>query len=394
MSLMEREVKAEVVVIGGGVIGAAIAYYLSKRGIDTVLLEKRGLLLGTSGACDGFFAVQSKRPGLLLKLALESVKEVERLSKELPLPIYYRRCGGLILIENRYEMKLMEDFVSRQREAGLEVRIISTEGAKKFCPLLADDLEGATYSPLDGQIHPHYLTLALLEGFKASGGRVMLRSEATEIVTENKRVKEVRTSTGVSIRADFVVCAAGVESSKIGERLGIKLPVIPKRGQILVTEKFPPLIRTILFDAKYILVKLYPEVLKDVSEEVRRLGVGLIVEQTEHGNLLLGSTRELVGYDDSVSFEAMLAIARNTLRYLPGLRKVNIIRAFAGLRPSTPDGYPIIGPVEGIEGLIIATGHEGDGIALAPITGRLVSELISEGKTSIDIGPLLPSRFT
>jgi len=391
---MEDTTRAEVVVIGGGVIGAAIAYYLSRRSIDTILLEKRGLVLGTSGACDGFFAVQSKRPGLLLKLTLESIKEVEKLSKELPMPIHYRRCGGVILIENRREMMFMEDFVARQREAGLEVNIMDIEEAKRFCPLLADDLEGATYSPLDGQIHPHYLTLALLEGFKVSGGKVMLRNEATEIILEGKRVKEIRTNSGVRIKTDFVVCAAGVESSKIGERLGIKIPVIPKRGQILVTEKISPSVRAILFDAKYILVKLYPEVLKDVSDEMKKLGVGLIVEQTEHGNLLLGSTRELVGYDDRVTFEAISAIARNTLRYLPGLRRVNIIRAFAGLRPSTPDGYPIVGPVERVEGLIVATGHEGDGIALAPITGKLVSELIAEGKTSIDISPLSPSRFT
>jgi len=391
---MEDEARSDVVVIGGGVIGAAIAYYLLRRGISTILLEKRGLLLGTSGACDGFFAVQSKRPGLLLRLALESIKEIERLSKELPIPIHYKRHGGLILIENPYEMKLMEDFVAKQREAGLEVKIISIEEAKYFCPLLSDDLEGATYSPMDGQIHPHYLTLALLEGFKASGGKIMLRSEATEVIVEGKQVRGVRTDAGLKIKTDIVVCAAGVESSRMGERLGIKIPVVPKRGQILVTEKIPPLLRAILFDAKYILVKLHPEVLRGVSDEVRRLGVGLIVEQTEHGNLLLGSTRELVGFDDNVTFEAILAIARNTLRYLPGLHKINIIRAFAGLRPSTPDGYPIIGPVEGIEGLVIATGHEGDGIALAPITGRLVSELITEGKTSIDISPLSPSRFS
>jgi len=390
---MEKIMESEVVVVGGGVIGSSVAYYLSKKGVNVTLLEKRGICLGTSGSCDGFCFVQSKKPGLISKLALESFNEFERLCKELPHPIYYKRSGGLVLIENSFEEKIMEEFVKRQREHGIDVKIIDIEKAKEFCPLIADDLVGATYSPLDGQVNPLHLNIAFLEGIKQNGGQVLFKTEVEKIIVENKSIKEIRTINNIRIRTGVVVNAAGVESPVIGEMVGVKIPVRPKRGQILVTEKLPPLVKVPIMDAKYIAVKLNPDVLKNVDEKLKKLGVGLIVEQTEAGTILLGSTRELVGYNKNVTFEGMKSIAKNVLRYLPKLGQFNIIRAFAGLRPSTPDGYPIIGSTKKVEGFIVATGHEGDGIALSPITGRLVSEIITEGKSSIPIDKLSPDRF-
>jgi len=390
---MEKVLKSEVVVIGGGVIGSSIAYYLSKQGVSVILLEKRGICLGTSGACDGLCFVQTKKPGIISKMALESFKEFEKLNKSLPHPIYYQRKGGLVLIENEFERKIMEEFVSRQREHGIDIRLIDLEEAKKYCPLISDDLAGATYSPLDGQVDPIHLNIAFLEGIRMFGNEVIFRSEVEKIVVENKSVKEVRTKNGLRVKTDIVVNAAGVESPLIGKMVGINIPVKPKRGQLLVTEKLPPLIKVPILNAKYICVKLNPEVLKDMDEKMKRMGVGLVVEQTEAGTILIGSTREYVGFNKNVTFDGMKLMARNLLRYLPKLGTFNIIRAFAGLRPSTPDGYPILGPTKKVEGFIVATGHEGDGIALSPITGKLISEIIIRGKSSIPIDLFSPDRF-
>ena len=238
------------------------------------------------------------------------------------------------------------------------------------------------------------LNIALLEGIKKNGGKILYGVEVSKIIVENRSVREIRTSDNLRIKTSYVVNAAGVESPIIGQMAGINIPVKPKRGQVLVTEKMPPLVKVPILDAKYICIKLKPEISRNIiNERLRKLGVGLVVEQTSEGTILIGSTRELIGYDTRVTFEGIRLIARNAIRYLPGLGKFNIIRAFSGLRPSTPDGYPIIGSTRKVEGFIIATGHEGDGITLAPITGKLVSEIIIKGKTSINIETLSPDRF-
>lgn len=389
---MPERIKAEVVIIGGGVIGTAIAYYLAKEGVDTVLVEKRGLLLGTSGACDGFCFIQTKKPGLMLKLALGSIRELNSLCRELRKPIHYRNTGGVILIENDKELKLMEEFVERQRKAGLNIEFINVEELSRICPFITKDIKGATFSPLDGQIHPIYFTESLLDGFLKLGGKVLLRSEVTKVLTTDsgKDVRGVVIDGNREVHADYVICAAGVESPVIGKMVGVNLPVTPLKGLLLVTEKLPPFTKTPIADAKYILAKLYPEIL--VDEMLRKLRAGLILEQTEAGNLLLGSTREPLAIAE-VTLDGVKTITRMVLRYFPGLGRFNIIRAFAGLRPSTPDSYPIIGSSSKIMGFIVATGHEGDGIALAAITGRLVSEIITKGKATIDISELSPDRF-
>jgi len=159
--------------------------------------------------------------------------------------------------------------------------------------------------------------------------------------------------------------------------LGIDIPIVPRRGQILVTEPLPPMIRHVLLCACYLIAKYHPEEL-DPTDRHHRLGVGLAVEQTAHGGLLLGSTREFVGFDRRTTLAGIEAVAAHVKRLLPVLADVNIIRTFAGLRPKTPDGLPILGPVPELSGLIMAAGHEGDGIALAPVTGELVAEMLGK----------------
>jgi len=375
----------DVVVIGGGVIGASVAYHLARRGVLATLLERGGMASGSSGACDGLVLLQSKRPGIHLRLAMESRDRFDRLMEELPVSIEYRRGGGMVVIETEEEFRAMERYVQEQRETGLEVALLDIAAARRMEPELSESLVGAAYSPLDGQVNPIALTHGFALGARALGARIRTHTVVTGIRLEDGRVTGVETDQG-RFSAGVVVNAAGVYAPWIGEMAGISVPIRPRRGQLLVTGAMRPMIQGCFISARYIAAKHNPELAKGKGE-------GIAIEQTESGNLLLGSTREFVGFDWRTTMEGLCGIARRTKAVLPELSALDVIRSFAGLRPYTPDGLPILGPVDGLDGLIMAAGHEGDGIALSPITGELISQYIVEGRTEIPLDPFRLERF-
>ena len=167
---------------------------------------------------------------------------------------------------------------------------------------------------------------------------------------------------------------------------GIEVPVTPRRGQLLVTEARSGLLKPWLGSANYIVAKFNPESTKEGDG-------GVSIDQTKNGNFLLGSTREFVGYDKRTTVKGLQQVASRAVRILPDLQHVNVIRTFAGLRPYTPDGLPILGKVAQIKGLIMAAGHEGDGIALSAITGKLISDLILGNKTAVSLDSFGLNRF-
>ena len=377
--------QADVVVIGGGVIGSSIAYYLSKRRISVVLLERDAIGSGTSSACDGLVFLQTKKPGAHLKLAMESRKLYESLSEELDFNIEYRNCGGMILIESELELQAMRRLVEDQKEAGLDVRLIEKSLATEMAPCLSENFIASTYSPRDGQLNPICLVRAFIKAARRLGAKILSRAEVTGIGLTPHGVRSVRTPGG-EIETSIIVNAAGGYAPHIGRMAGIDVPIIPRRGQLLLTEPVKPILSHCLSSATYIAAKYNPDIA--LGREI-----ALSIEQTANGNFLLGSTREFVGYDRRTTLDGMRGIAAYGARILPLLSKLRAIRSFAGLRPYTPDGLPILGTVEGREGLIMAAGHEGDGIALSPITGQLTAQLISEGRTDFDLTDYRLERF-
>jgi glycine/D-amino acid oxidase-like deaminating enzyme len=365
---------SEIIVIGGGVIGTSVAYYAAKAGHRVTLVEKGDVAAGTSGACDGFIILQSKNPGPHLELALQSAAMYRTLSAELDYDIEYRPCGGMVVVENEKQADLLRGLIEKQKAAGLEVELLPIAEARRSETLLAEDLWGAAYCADDAQANPIRVAQGFAQAARRLGANIRSGVEVKELLVENGRVCGVKTSEG-DLRADFVVNAAGVWAPDLLAPLGINVPIKPRRGQILVTEPLPSMLKHVLLCACYLTAKYHPEEL-DLSDRQHRLGVGLAVEQTAHGGLLIGSTREFAGFDRRTTLAGIEAVARHARRILPALANVNIIRTFAGLRPHTPDGLPILGPVEGLPGLIMAAGHEGDGIALAPVTGKKVAEFI------------------
>ncbi len=374
-----------IVIVGGGVIGTSIAYHLARQKLRVTLLERGDIASGSSGACDGLVFLQSKKPGIHLELAMQSRRRFEGLARRLPVPIEYKATGGMVVVETEGEMAAMAQFVDEQQKSGLDVTLLDADRARQFEPHLAEHILGATRSPLDGQVNPIALTLGFAMGAKALGARVITGATVLGIDTTSGRVSAVETDTG-RFEADVIVNAAGAHAPEIGAMVGLTIPIKPRRGQIIVTEACPPMLNHCMISAKYIAAKFNPEMANAGGE-------GISIEQTENGNFLLGSTREFVGYDKRITTNGLQRIAAKTAGIIPALKQINVIRAFAGLRPYTPDGLPILGPVAEVPGFFMAAGHEGDGIALSPITGELIAQVIVTGKSDFSLDAFRLSRF-
>lgn len=365
---------AEVIVVGGGVIGTSVAYYTARSGKNVMLLDRGDIAAGTSGACDGFIILQSKNPGPHLELALQSAALYRTLAEELEYDLEYKPCGGMVVAETEKQAELLRTLIGKQQAAGLAVELLPIREAREREPLLAEDLWGAAYCAEDAQVNPLRVAQGFAQGARRLGAQLRTGVEVTGLLLEQGRVCGVQTKDG-PLRAERVVNAGGVWAPALVAPYGIDIPIKPRRGQILVTEPLPPLLRHVLLCACYLIAKHHPEDL-DLRDRQHRLGVGLAVEQTEHGGLLIGSTREFAGFDRRTTLAGIEAVARHARRILPALANVNIIRTFSGLRPYTPDGLPILGPVPELPGLIMAAGHEGDGIALAPVTGMKIAGMM------------------
>ncbi len=366
---------AEVIVIGGGVIGTSVAYFVARLGHKVTLLERQNLSSGASGACDGTLFLQTKNPGPHLQMALKSVALYGVLSEELDYDFEYEQKGGMCLIEDEAQAELMQHTLAQQRQSGLSVELFDIKRAREIEPMLGGHLWGATYCAADTQVNPLAVSRGFSRAARRYGADIRVGVSVTDLLVSDGQVRGVVTTDG-PIYGDCVVNAAAIWAPLLTRKYGYDPPIIPRRGQILVTESLPPgTVRHMLLCACYLTAKHHPELL-DQTQRQHRLGVGLIVEQTRSGGLLLGSSREFVGFDRNTSMEGMQAVADHICKLMPRLGRVNVIRSFAGLRPRTPDGMPILGPVENLPGLIMAAGHEGDGIALAPITGQIIAECV------------------
>lgn len=377
-----------VIVVGGGIIGSSTAYYLTKRGAEVTLLEGKDIASGTSGSCDQAIMLQSKKPGPTLELAKESAKIYATLEEELQEDLEYKKAGGMIIIETLKEMEAIRVMVERQRNAGIDVQLISRKEAKERLPDLADHILGATWWEHDAEVNPLKVSFAMARAAKRNGAKIRTRAEVTDLIFSNGKVIGVEIGKE-KLFADRVVLTQGVWTPFLLKKIGVDLPIIPRKGQILVSERMKPFIHCNVLGASYITNKLQA----NSAEAGNQHNVGLSLGQTKSGTLLIGGSREFVGYDVRTDSVLTKEIAKTAVRVFPILKDASIIRAFAGLRPYTPDGLPIIGELETFENLFIAAGHEGDGIALAPITGKLVSAEICGQTEELDISMFTPNRF-
>lgn len=390
MSITE---KAEVVVIGGGVIGTSITYYLSKKGMDVTLVERGDIASGTSGACEGSVMAEDHEPGFDSNMTVESNKLYQELARELDEDFQYHQPGSILLIESEEEWDFMQNRLQKQKAVGLPVRMISRDELLKREPNLASNLLGAVESTFTASVHPMYLALALVRGAKKLDAHIKTFTEVKQIKLDRRhKIKSVITSQG-EIKTSRVVNAAGAWAPEIGKMVGLDIPVVPRRGQLAITEPVAPIAGREMSEARYIAAKFHPELAKNAGEDIRKYGVAFTLEPRVDGNILIGSSREFVGYDTRTTYQVISAIMKRCVRFLPILKNIHIIRTCGGVRPYTPDHLPIISRVDEIDDFYIAAGHEGDGIGLAPLTGKLITQLITHTPTLIPVERLRFSRF-
>lgn len=356
--------RADVVVIGGGIVGAACAYYLTAAGLEVHLVERRFLTSGTSRACDGLILLWDKTPGPELALGQASAALWAELAERLGFDFEYALKGTVMVVEEEAGLSAARTTAEVMGQAGIRAEWLENAGLRALEPNLAPDLAGGVFFPDDAQVDPRRATLAFIEAARRGGLTLHSGVNVTAIRrTPEGRVSGVVTDDG-EIATETVVCAAGAWSNQVAGLVGLDLPVRPRKGHVLVAAKSPGLIHHSLLEGGYATT---------VQTAAAGLQVALAAELTASSTLLLGSSREFAGYDRTVSLEVVRAIAGRAVRFLPSIAGKGVIRSYAGLRPWSPDHLPLIGPGPGVPGFYLATGHEGAGIGLAPITGQLIA---------------------
>ncbi|MCF3134587.1 NAD(P)/FAD-dependent oxidoreductase [Streptomyces olivochromogenes] len=379
---MAKRLTCDVVVVGAGMVGAACALYAARAGLDVMVVDRGPVAGGTTGAGEGNLLVSDKEPGPELELALLSGRLWTELAQEVGDAIEYEPKGGVVVAATPEGLAALEDFTAGQRTAGVVAEPVAADRLRDLEPHLAPGLAGGVRYPQDAQVMP---TLAAAHLVRASGARLRTSWTVTGVLrTAHGTVRGVRTDHG-EIHAPAVVNAAGTWGGELAALAGVRLPVLPRRGFVLVTEPLPRLVRHKVYAADYV---------ADVASDSAALKTSPVVEGTAAGPVLIGASRERVGFDRSFSLPVVRALAAGATRLFPFLERVSALRTYVGFRPYLPDHLPAIGPDPRAPGLFHACGHEGAGIGLATGTGHLIARALTGKAAERELAPFRPERFT
>ncbi|WP_328886657.1 NAD(P)/FAD-dependent oxidoreductase [Streptomyces sp. NBC_00316] len=380
---MSKRLTCDVLVVGAGMVGAACALYASRAGLDVTVVDRGPLAGGTTGTGEGNLLVSDKEPGPELELALLSGRLWAELAEEpgLGSAFEYEPKGGLVVASSADGLSALGTFAAGQRIAGVEANTVRSDQLHEVEPHLAPGMAGGVFYPQDAQVMP---ALAAAHLVRASTARLETGLTVTEVLRgADGAVRGVRTDRG-EIHAPAVVNAAGTWGADLAALAGVHLPVLPRRGFVLVTEPLPRLVRHKVYAADYV---------ADVASDSAALQTSPVVEGTAAGPVLIGASRERVGFDRSFSVPVVRALAAGATRLFPFLSDVRAMRAYLGFRPYMPDHLPAIGPDPRVPGLFHACGHEGAGIGLATGTGHLIARVLSDKMPDLDLAPFRPDRF-
>lgn len=348
------EYQADVVIVGGGIVGCATAYYLAKRGASVILLEKNGVGSGASGRSGGGVR-QSARVSAEIPLANEAVALFPALSDDLGLDIEYVQRGNLRLIETVDHIRPMQVDVTRQQAQGLDVRWVGQAEVCEMVPSLRrESVFGASFCPTDGHANPLRLTTGYANAAVRAGAKILTDCEVMSVRQTDSGDAVVETTRG-DVRARTVIIAAGAGARALCLGLGFDLPLANMRYESLVTEALPP---------------MFPYMFGVAAAD-------LFFRQTRHGSVHLGGGMVEQGEDERTTTKNIQLAAEHIVRLIPGLGHVSLVRTWGGLDPSTPDGVPIIDRLN--ENLIVAAGFCGHGFAIGPVVGRYLAEWIAAG---------------
>lgn len=385
MSFDELPASVDILVIGAGIIGTAIGARLAAQDISVCVLDRYEPAAGCSSAGEGNILVSDKLPGADLALALRSAHLWRELGARLGEQIEFEPKGGLVVAHTGEELAELFALARDQQLQGVRARFLDSDELLTIEPWLSEELAGGVLYDDDAQVQPMRAVGAYVAEVRRLGGRVVVGTEVLGAEYDHeRRIRYVTTSAGRVETGAYVVNAAGPWAGELAGRLGTALPVVPRRGHVLVTEPVSPITGYKVYEASYV---------GGIHNEATGWTVSSVVEATASGTMLLGSSRESIGFSRTTNPAIVAAIARRAVALYPCLRSVRLMRTYFGFRPATPDRLPIIGQDTSIPGLLHATGHEGAGIGLAEATAEAIEDLVLGRASAIDLEPFSPGRF-
>jgi len=365
----------EVLVIGGGISGCAVAIELAAQGAAVVLVEEGQPGVGATGASAGMLCPQYEAHGPDAAFAFAvACKEaypafVERIQSLSDWDVGHRNDGMLVVNRTPAEEEGARRDLAFHAAVGLRGEILTPEEARRIHGGVAVDVQSWLWLPQEAQVDSQRLAVGLADAVQAAGVTLVRSARVTSVTSSKQRVTGVQLADGREIQSGCVVLAAGAWSVQIAG-LPRELPVRPVRGQMLRLMPSEPLPWTLVCDhtGRYLVPRI-------------------------NGTVLIGSTMEEVGYDDRVTEAGKEILAEAAASLIPALEDATIVEAWAGLRPISGDSNPILGPDPELEGLFYATGQGRNGILYAPLVGRVVAELILKGKTDVPWEAFSVQRF-
>jgi glycine/D-amino acid oxidase-like deaminating enzyme len=382
---------ADVLVVGGGIVGTATAYFLAQRGFKTVLLEGQSWAWGASGRNPGFQWLHTRKAGLQMELALAGRILSDRLAEELD-GFEFRRGGGMIYFFDEAQEPLMECFVAERRAAGLPMELIDGAAARALCPALSPKVLGASFNPIDAHQNTKLLVEALARAAERAGATVRTGVQVDRLLVEKGRI--VGASAGEeTFLAGTTVLATGVWTTKLLEPLGVKVPITAMRLQVVETEPAPIRFEPMLYGPTALKQYAFIRDLDGYSEdgtihplEARHPGLEFLelAVQRADGRILLGCPMDFPGLDDRPTVGGVGLTLAVMAERMPPIADLAVERVWAGLLPQTPDALPILGPVPGLEGLVLNAGHVFGNVA-GPISGLMVAQKLAGERTEFDL---------
>jgi sarcosine oxidase subunit beta len=366
---------AEIIVIGGGVMGASTAYHLAERGLqDVILLEKEGFFgQGATGRCAGGVRYQFATE-VNIRLSLESLPMLERFEAEIGQPIDYRQCGYLMMLTSPEDLAVFEANISLQNQLGAGTEWLSGDDIRRRLPMMRlEDVLGGSFNPKDGLVDPNGVVMGYIQSARRLGVRAETGVEVTGIQVEAGKIARVETNMG-AIESKVVVNAAGPWAGLIGQMAGVDIPIIPLRRQMLTTTPLPELPPD------------FPFVI-DFAQSLyfHREGQGVLTG--------MSNPHESPGFDQSVDPDWELVHLEAATARLPMLEGAGLASHWAGLYEVTPDAHPIFGRTP-VSGFYLCAGFSGHGFMHGPVTGKLMSEIILDSEAhTVDVAMLDLNRF-
>lgn len=375
-----KPLRTEVVIIGAGIVGAMCAYYVNRAGLKAIVIDRGTVASGTTGAGEGNIMVSDKSPGPELELALKSRDMWFEVAQDLGNEFELVAKGGLAV--SRGDASSLFELSNSQSVAGVQTKRVDASEIQKLEPFISKTIQNGVHYPQDAQCQPMLAAAHILRQLQRRGLEFIGHQEVLKIERKSENLT-VRTST-LEIQSDFVVNAAGTWAGEIARLAGSELPIMPRRGFILVTAPLPKYVNHKVYDSDYV---------DNVASSDADLQTSTVIEGTQSGTILIGASRERVGFDKSISVSVIQRLARQATSLFPILAGAQLLRVYNGFRPYSPDHLPVIGADSLIPGLFHCAGHEGAGIGLSAGSGKVIAQLIKNETPIVNPEPFSPARF-